>query len=58
MSTKLKIKPDLKQKTKYSEDEKRKLFVDGLIRQNKNIVKSKKVYTRKGRKNKNIKYCY
>lgn len=55
MSTKLKIKPNLKQKTRYTEDEKRKLFTDGLIRQNRNVVKSKKVYSRKV---KNNKYCY
>lgn len=55
MSTKLKIKPNLKQKTRYTEDEKRKLFTDCLIRQNRNVVKSKKVYSRKV---KNNKYCY
>ena len=43
----MKIKVDIKQATKYTEEEKRKLFAEGHIRSFQNKERNKKAYTRK-----------
>lgn len=50
----MKIKPNYKHLTKYTEEEKTKLFQEGMIRNMSHKEKNKKVYTRKTK----YKTCY
>lgn len=44
---KITIKPNLRKTTKYTEEEKMKLFKEGAIRSMSHVKVSKKIYTRK-----------
>ena len=44
---KITIKPNLRKTTKYTEEEKMRLFQEGAIRSMSHVKVSKKIYTRK-----------
>ena len=46
---KITIKPNLRKTTKYTEEEKTKLFKEGAIRSMSHVKVSKKIYTRKSK---------
>ena len=46
---KITIKPNIRKTTKYTEEEKTKLFKEGAIRSMSHVKVSKKIYTKKSK---------